>query len=291
MISINSTRDKVQRREASTPDLRIVATNKLVPHELHDQQRSDPLIEDLRQAGVLKNPPIVAAPQLPSGIFVVLDGANRALAMEKLGIEHTLVQVVPYESETVELQTWYHVISNLEPPDIEMRFRQVPDLHVEFATVQHAKAELARRSIVAYCLLPDGKAITLSGGGMDIRERTTFLHAIVNVYIRYGRLDRTNIDNLGELLKTYPQLSGAIIFPHYEPVEIMDLAESGLKVPPGLTRHIIHGRALRINYPLDKLKANLSLEEKNAELNEWVRASFEARQVRFYAESTYLFDE
>ena len=71
----------------------------------------------------------------------------------------------------------------------------------------------------------------------------------------------------------------------------MDLAESGLKVPPGLTRHIIHGRALRINYPLDKLKKNLSLEEKNAELDDWVRASFEARRVRYYAESTYLFDE
>lgn len=291
MIAINPPHEPRQRRDALIPDLRIVETSKLIPHELHDQQRSDPLIANLREAGILKNPPIVAALQPPSDIYIVLDGANRALAMELLGIEHSIVQVVPYESASVELQTWYHVISNLEAPDIETRFNQVTGLQVGRSDVMHAKAELARRSILAYSLLADGTAITLGGGGLDLKERTELLHAVVNTYIRYGRLDRTNTDRLDELLRAYPQMSAAIIFPHFEPVEVMDLAQSGLRVPPGLTRHIIHGRALRINYPLEKLQAKLSLKEKNAELSEWVRSSFEARNVRFYAESTYLFDE
>jgi hypothetical protein len=48
---------------------------------------------------------------------------------------------------------------------------------------------------------------------------------------------------------------------------------------------------LRLNYPLDKLKSNHSLAEKNAELTRWIQERYAQRGVRFYAESTYLFDE
>lgn len=273
------------------PDLRIVRTDKLVPHELHDMQRSDPLIRKLRHEGLLKNPPIVALPQPPSDIQIVLDGANRVLALQSLGIPHTLVQVVSYDSTAVELLTWYHVVSDVERTSLEHHLKQVSGLAAAHADVLHARAELARRAILAYCLFADGDVLTLSGGGLDLRQRTELLHAIVNAYIHDGRLHRTNTDHLDDLLTTYPTMTAAFIFPHYEPVEVMDLAQSGLKIPPGLTRHIIHGRALRINYPLEKLSADRPLDEKNRELTDWVRAAFQSRQVRYYAESSYLFDE
>jgi len=276
---------------ATIPDLRIVPTSKLVPHELHDLQRSEPLIEKLRVEGLLKNPPVVATPKPSSDIYIVLDGANRVLALEALGFEHTLVQVVSYESTTVELLTWYHVVSNVSRASLESRFRQVSGLETGDTDMMHARAELARRAILAYCLFADGSVLTLSGGGLDLRQRTELLHAIVKTYIHDSRLDRTNTDNLGELMATYPDMTAAIIFPHYEPIEVMDIAQSGLKVPPGLTRHIIHGRALRLNYPLDKLRANVSLDEKNRELVAWVQECFKVRKVRYYAESSYLFDE
>src|SRR5215471_7860503 len=41
------------------PDLRFVPTEDIYPHELHDLQRTQPLVERLRASGTLRNPPIV----------------------------------------------------------------------------------------------------------------------------------------------------------------------------------------------------------------------------------------
>jgi L-serine kinase (ATP) / ParB family transcriptional regulator, heme-responsive regulator len=275
----------------STPDLRVVETSKIIPHEVHDSQRSEPLITSLQQEGVLKNPPIVTELDSDNGTFVVLDGANRSTAFAELGIRHSLVQVVPYEPPFIELLTWHHVVSGVPIAELVNHLSSHPDLALGQADHLHAKAELARRAILAYYITLDGQVITMVGGGLDLNKRTELLHHIVNAYLHKGRLDRTNHDRVDELRQMYPQMTCAVIFPHYELVEVMDVARSGLTVPPGLTRHIIHGRVLRVNYPLERLTAHRSLEEKNAELQAWLQERFQKRQVRYYAESTYLFDE
>ena len=48
------------RNDAPPPDLRIVLTDSLQPHEEHDSQRANPLIERLKHEQVFINPPIVA---------------------------------------------------------------------------------------------------------------------------------------------------------------------------------------------------------------------------------------
>src|SRR5258708_30472296 len=68
------------------PDLRIVPLASLVPHEEHDAQRSEPLIERIRAAGTWLNPPIVAP--MGDGRFVILDRANRHYPLSALGYDH-----------------------------------------------------------------------------------------------------------------------------------------------------------------------------------------------------------
>ena len=279
------------RRTQATPDLRIVPVDHLIPHEFADEQRSSPLAKSLPRDGILKNPPVVAELDPAQQTFIVLDGANRVTAFKQLGYSDILVQVTPYEAPFVELHTWYHVVSEVSAGQIESHLRELQDLEIDEANILHARAELARRAILAYCIFADGKVITLAGGGMDLRRKTELLQAIVDAYINTGRLERTNSENLTELVNTYPELTAAFIFPQYELVEVMDVTQSGFKLPPGLTRHIVHGRALRLNYPLDDLTGSQSLEAKNAHLTEWVQDRFRQRRVRFYAEATYLFDE
>ena len=63
-------------------------------------------------------------------------------------------------------------------------------------------------------------------------------------------------------------------------------------MPAGITRHLIRWRALRINLPLDRLAdTSRDIEEKNRWLQDWMRQKLAQRQVRFYEESTVLFDE
>ncbi|MCA9906825.1 MAG: hypothetical protein KC547_23380, partial [Anaerolineae bacterium] len=69
-------------------------------------------------------------------------------------------------------------------------------------------------------------------------------------------------------------------------------ADSRDFLPPGISRHIVHGRAIRVNYPLDALRdSSLTLDDKNARLQDWIRHRLASRAVRYYAEATYQFDE
>jgi hypothetical protein len=272
------------------PDLRIVPLSKLVPHEMSDEQRAAPLAVRLREEGILKNPPVVA----PLGIddeFVILDGANRVAALEAIGIPHVLVQVVDYESPQVDLHTWYHVISGTEADQVLGNLARLPEINVATTNIFHARAALARRDILAFYIQTDGQVTTLASRARELEKRTQMLRMIVDSYIRTGHLNRVNTDNIDRLRNMFPDMAAAIIFPRYEPVEILELARSGLKVPAGITRHIIHGRALRLNYPLQRLTAPISLQAKNQELADWIQEKFNQKGVRFYAEETFLFDE
>jgi len=279
-----------ESKTAEAPDLRIVPIDRIIPHELEDEQRAEPLIRRLPIDGVLKNPPIVTTLDAPDDPYVILDGTNRVTALNALHYEHALVQVVRYEEPFVELHTWNHVVTGIDSLEIRHRFDALVGLEIQSADAFHAKAALARRAILAYCLLSTGQVLALAGGGLDLMERTRVLASVVATYLD-THLHRTNLDRLDKIRALYPDMGAAIIFPKYEPIEILDLSEAGLPVPTGITRHVIHGRVLRLNYPLDRLSANIPLNEKNRELQLWVQDHFATKHVRYYAESTYLFDE
>ena len=105
------TQSSASNNASPIPDLRIVATENLIPHEHHDQQRLIPLVERLKADKMLLNPPVVA--RLDEEHFVVLDGANRSTAFKELGIRHCLVQVVPYQPPITELHTHNHLVTGI----------------------------------------------------------------------------------------------------------------------------------------------------------------------------------
>ena len=83
-----------------------------------------------------------------------------------------------------------------------------------------------------------------------------------------------------------------MIFPRFEPQHVIDAATYAAFLPPGISRHIIQGRAVRLNYPMSAVvDPNQPLAEKNAALRLWVQRRFANRTVRYYAEATYQFDE
>jgi hypothetical protein len=61
--------------------------------------------------------------------------------------------------------------------------------------------------------------------------------------------------------------------------------------PAGITRFIVSPRVLHLNYPLQRLKTIARLEDKQIELQEWIEERLTSGGVRYYEESTYLFDE
>lgn len=275
------------------PDLRIVPATSLVPHERQDESRTAPLVVRLRESGVLKNPPIVTRVQSPDGRerYVVLDGANRAAAVRGAGLPHVLVQVVRYEDPAIQLSTWHHALAGYPCEALERALASIPGLERRGDDLHHARALLARREAIAYVICDAERAIVLHGG-RDLGERNGLLNSVVDVYSQRVPFHRVLRDSLEETRSRFPDVTALVIFPRFQPDEILEIATSGARLPAGITRHVIPWRALRVNIPLDVLADPArTLEEKNRWLSTWIAERVAERRVRFYEESTVLFDE
>ena len=276
------------------PDLRFVPTDAVFPHEYHDPQRAEPLVRRLRESGTLRNPPIVT--QVGDGMrveprFVVLDGANRSTAATAAGWPHLLVQVVRYESPAVELFTWYHALTADAREVLERGMATIRGLEFRPDDRVHARAMLARREALA-CVVVNEDNVIVVHGGHTLHDRNVLLNALVRLYQDRLPYTRVTSDSLSRARKEHPEVQALVIFPRFDPSEVIDLASAGEFLPAGITRHLIRWRALRVNVPVALCAdANQSLDEKNAWIAAWMSERQTRNQVRFYEEPTVLFDE
>jgi hypothetical protein len=279
--------------EFQLPDLRIVPVESLRPHERNDPQRMQPLARKIREQAMIRNPPVVAALSATgsSDGFVVLDGANRVGAARACGLPHMVVQVVRYEAPFVELRTWYHALGEIGRAQFERAAEVVPGLTCRAEDPLHARALLARREVLATVEFREGGALTFSGG-RDLGERNNLLNAVVDAYHDRQRFYRMSTDSLEVATSRYPEVTALVVFPHFEPAEVVELATRGDTMPAGITRHLIRWRALRVNLAIDLLvDPRRGLDDKNRWLREWREERLARRELRFYEEPTVLFDE
>ena len=277
------------------PDLRILCTEQLLPHEEHDPQRLSPLIQRIANAAQMINPVLVVSQEVAprfmgqiegneeGGQFVILDGANRWRAFKELGYSHILVQVLDGQKGQIRLESWHHVLAGVERQGLLQALEAIPQLELEEGERAHALAHIVfrDRSILALCSPLEA-----------IKERNATLREIVRGYQAVAHLYRTAIVEPDEVWAQFPEALALVHFPHIYPEEIQRAAAMGSFLPPGVSRHIIPGRAIRVNYPLQLLlDEELSSAQKNANLQFWIREKLKRRQLRFYAEATYQFDE
>jgi hypothetical protein len=96
---------------------------------------------------------------------------------------------------------------------------------------------------------------------------------------------------LGILARQYGRVGALILFPPFTKADIRSVAGLPVKLPAGISRHIIHNRALRVNLDLALLREARPAAEKQAQVDAMIRTRILEHRVRFYPESTVLFDE
>lgn len=266
---------------APPPNLKIVPIDQIHPHEEHDHQRSIPLLERLRVASVLTNPPIVAP--ISDHEYVVLDGANRHKCFAKLGYKHLLVQVTPYEGGQVKLGVWQHVVSEWSAQSFLEELNALPLTNLRNGWDHHS---------VAQVLLRDGGVYSLHANADTLESRNESLRDIVRVYRHNAALSRTALSDPTHIWQLFPEAIALVLFQDYKPQDIIAAAQHRAFLPPGVSRHVVNGRVLRLNYSLEKMdNTDIPLNQKNDELQRWIQTKLANREVRYYAESTYQFDE
>ncbi len=267
--------------------LRIVRGDDIVLHEGQDALVVKKLAGRLRADGILRNPPIVAA---ADGRYIVLDGATRVGALKYLGIGDALVQIVDYAARDICLDSWNHLIQKMSPSDLLDGIAALEGIEVERVDQKQAEHDLMLHRCLCYVLLRNGSAYAVRGAAA-LETSVAQLNQVVDLYAGKEQVYRAVITQLDILTREYPDLSMVVVFPRYSPTEVTRLALNGAKLPMGVSRHLIGGRAIGINVPLDRLTSVESLEEKNVWLSKWLMEKIHERKVRFYQEPLFVFDE
>ena len=218
------------------PEMQIVDTQSMEPHEDIDQGRSQRLIRALQTQGFLKNPPAVWRVEGDEERYVVLDGANRTMAVRKMGFPHMLVQIA---NKGVEVKNWNHILSEGELRPMLKKMRRIPGLEVSETDEFRAAAALAREEAIAYIVLPDGVTWQLGAEGAGIVEKLAFLKEFVRLYENRFRRERTTTENLNGLASLFPNMNCLIVYPQFTVSEVVEVASSGQLFPSGLTRFLI----------------------------------------------------
>ncbi|HMR98023.1 MAG TPA: hypothetical protein PKE62_02125 [Anaerolineales bacterium] len=271
------------------PRLDILPIESLILHEDHDAQRSAPLIEKLRGAGVLRNPPIVMPLTDGTERYMVLDGANRVTSLHELDFPHLVAQVVEADDQNVNLQTWNHVVWGMSAKSLMSELRKLKG--VDVVKVDTHKSVDAPKYAPVNARLPDGKLYLLLEEPTDLANHIATLHAIVNAYKTSASLDRTSQTLIEPFREVHKDLTALIVFPRFKIRTLLKLAGRKIVLPTGITRFTVSPRTLHLNYPLHELSSGKPIEYKREYLKKWVDERVMKKGVRLYAEATFLFDE
>ncbi len=267
--------------------LRIVHSSDVIVHEEVDPGRVERLAQRLQSDGFLKNPAVVAG---AGGQYVVLDGATRVTALRELGIRDLLVQIVDYHAPNIQLYAWFHVVVGMPRGILLEEIEALEGVEIKVMDLELARRALSLRTILCYLLLQDGTVLGVKGG-MNLEAQVTLLNNIVDAYKGKAQVYRVMSDEMEGLLEEFPDLTAAIVFPCYSRGEIMRMSLNRAKLPMGVTRHIISGRALGLNVDLVMLDADIPLDQKNVWLDNLIKRKIKDSRVRFYQEPVFRFDE
>ncbi|MFA4937258.1 MAG: hypothetical protein WC575_03160 [Patescibacteria group bacterium] len=268
------------------PKLKIVKICELCLHETVDPCRVLRLKKLINQADLFTNPPIVS---YISSIdkYLVLDGANRTTCLRELGFKYILVQVVEYIIPEVNLLTWNHFISKISLKQIigntdGMNFKKVKSVSI-------AKSSISKGYAVAY--LTDGRSIYIANCSSSFNDKIFVLNSIVEIYKGKYSFNRVLEDDYRELKKEYPSSTVLFVFNKFFHHHIVKVVKLGLFVPSGITRHIIQGRALRVDIPMEWLYGKYSLMMVNSKLQKMIHARISFGKIRYYNEPTFIFND
>ncbi len=271
------------RTAHALPDLRIGAAREVALHEDVDPGRVERLVARLQREGLLRNPPVAAA--LPEGGYVVLDGANRVSALAQLQIPAIPLQVVDYQDPAVRLDVWRHLI--VDRMDVAAALRAA-GLRVEPVGRDEAARRLTDREIACY-LHTDGGTLAIPLSPDRVLGAT--LATVVGTYKGTVRIYRVSTEDLAALSEEFGTVGAVVVFPRLDKQDILEIAHAPVKLPTGITRHLIPGRALRVNLPLDALQRPGDLDQKRRWLAELIRQRLMDHSVRHYPEGVFLFDD
>jgi hypothetical protein len=254
------------------PDLRVAPIEEIRPHEDFDPFRVDRLRDRIDSDGIQINPMVCTI--APDGSYVLLDGATRREAFNRLGMPHAVIQIV--DSASVTLETWHHVLQNgkedtlMEALEASESFQLVEDSGTPRINLGGDTWKTAR-----------GVAVSTNA----------CLNALVDCY--HGKLTVTRVTDPGEesVKATHNDWTAIVEFPALTIEDVIRAATEADYVPAGITRFIVPARALRLNIPLGFLMNQDDTATKQKHLDAILAKRAREGRIRRYDEPVIILDD
>ena len=269
--------------------IQIVPVEKVLPHEYHDQSRSEPLMKKIRKDGVYTNPIIVTP--FGNGSYLQLDGMNRLYAFKSMKMPFIPAQLIDYnDQESVELSSWLHLF----PSSIEKVLSYIRNCDCllsrgSFKQIGHRYINEEGTGEICTIVDKSFNVYSVSSDGV-LPEKIAKLKKIVDFY--KGNITRDVLPStpgqtsLELLFEEHSKSSCMAIFPTFTRHQIIQIVQNGDLFPSGVTRHIIKRRCLNLNIPLSFFTSGRSIEKLNEELD----IMLSQKQFRVYEEPTLYFE-
>ena len=267
------------------PDLRLVPLSSIELQEEAEGVRLEGLISAFQKSQTLKDPPIVA-----KGLgkkLIQLDGTNRINVLRKLGCSHVVVQMVDYnDTSQVLIKSWVHV-SKVNKAFFIKKLKALKGAKTESFKIGLGVTLTGHPLAAASIIFRDGNGLSLYANS-HLFKRVKLMRRVVKLYGELIERDRQvsieSMEQLSAFFAKHKDKNVALFFPSFSSHEIYTLMEKDLVLPTGITRHIINGRVLRINYPISMLKKEVSLRKKERYFKDFLTGL----NFRFYEESTFV---
>lgn len=273
------------------PHLALVPVAKIRFHEQPEQARTLRLVERLRQEAMLRHPPVVA--ETGEAAYLLLDGANRVSALQALRYSHAPVQVVDYADAQVLLKGWHHLLPK-GVDSLRESYVQLPGLRLEPVQRKHLPTLLELRRVFAV-LVENGRCwglFSANDADIPLEERINTLRQVVAAYEGKGRLERVKVPEYTHLPQVVQRTPHRLVLvPAFHKEELLHLAQRGIMIPTGLTRHLIPGRALGMNLNLEFLSRLDNEAAKQKHFREWLDAQMMRGSIRLYEEPIFFMNE
>jgi hypothetical protein len=280
--------EKNHLRIGELPDLRLIPIGNLRFHEEHDEVRLKMLSKRLDEDGNLKNPPIAGRAKGAQDL-IILDGANRVTALDRLGIHHVPVQIVDFDDPHLVIASWHHAVERLGRDHFMDEIRSLHGVMIYENREIDANGRDVRSHLCSLFFREGGVISVMSPDGLQSQVES--LKRITGSYLRTSRADRVSYTNPNHLGRNYPDFQTLVVFREFSKEQVLQLISNKQKLPAGITRIILPKRVLGLNTSLELLRSSSSLEEKNIHLNEIIKEKVAEKSIRFYQESTFVFDE
>lgn len=254
-----------------TPDLRVAPLKDLRRHEDVDPLRVDRLKDRIAGEGIQVNPMVCVEADAK---LVVLDGASRTEALRSLGLEDAVVQVV--DPDRVELRTWHHVVRQCAPSELTGRVES------------EAGLSLGEDRGAPRIRLASGPTRSVDSEGLT---RNATLSALVACYTGRWPVSRVADPDAGFAASLFEDWAAVVELPALTVDEVMRAALGDDLLPAGVTRFLIPGRALRLNFDLSILEEDSMIADKQRQLDALIERRSREGRVRRYDETVFIYDD